>query len=107
MPHRVMPVLEPILKKLDHAQHRLLRTANAIPADLWKTSPREGAWSAAELVAHVTTVERTVVGTADRILPKQPKHIPVVKRFRLPFVVVEMRFLRMKTPHSNGSTALA
>ena len=53
------------------------------------------------------TVERTVVGTADRILPKQPKHIPVVKRFRLPFVVVEMRLLRMKTPHSNGSTALA
>jgi hypothetical protein len=26
------------------------------------------------------TVERTVVGTADRILEKQPKHIPVVKR---------------------------
>jgi hypothetical protein len=43
-------------------------------------------------------VERTVVGTADRILEKQPKHIPVVKRFRLPFVVVEMRLLRMKTP---------
>jgi hypothetical protein len=93
-----MLVLEPILKKLDHAQHRLLRTANAIPADLWKTSPREGAWSAAELVAHLMTVERTVVGTAERILHKQPKHIPVVKRFRLPFVVVEMRFLRMKTP---------
>jgi hypothetical protein len=93
-----MLVLEPILKKLDHAQHRLLRIANAIPAGLWKTSPREGAWSAAELVAHLMAVERTVVETAERILQKQPKHIPVVKRFRLPFVVVEMRFLRMKTP---------
>jgi hypothetical protein len=43
-------------------------------------------------------VERTVLGAAERILKKQPKHIPVLKRFRLPFAVAEIRLFRMKTP---------
>jgi DinB superfamily len=93
-----VPVLQPILEKLDRAQHSLLQAADAVPANLWKTCPREGAWSAAELIAHVMMVERTVVGAAERILKKQPKHIPVLKRFRLPFAVAEIRLFRMKTP---------
>jgi hypothetical protein len=93
-----VPQLQPILEKLDRAQHKLLRAADAVPADLWKTCPREGTWSAAELIAHVMMVERTVVGAAERILKKQPKHIPVWKRFRLPFAVAEIRLFRMKTP---------
>ena len=48
-----MPLLKPILEKLDRAQHNLLRAADAIPADQWKTCPREGVWSAAELIAHI------------------------------------------------------
>jgi DinB superfamily len=94
----VVPQLEPILKKLDRAQCNLLRAADAIPADVWKTSTRQGTWSAAELLSHVMTVERTVIGAAGRILKKQPKHIPVLKRFRLPFALAEIRFVRMKTP---------
>lgn len=90
--------LEPIFKKLARSQHDLLRAADAIPAELWKTSPREGVWSAAEIIAHVVTVERTVIATVDRILQKQPRQIPLLKRFRLPFVLAEMRFVRMKTP---------
>ena len=57
-----MPSLEPILEKLDGAQHNLLRVADSIPADLW------------------------------------PKHTPAWKRFRLPFALAEIRFVRMKTP---------
>lgn len=90
--------LRGIFEKLDRAQQSLLRTANAVPADLWKTSPRQGAWSAAELIAHVMTVERTVIGATDRILKKQPKHIPALKRFHLPLALVEKRLLRWKTP---------
>jgi DinB superfamily len=93
-----VPPLAPILEKLERAQHSLLRAADAIPADLWKTCPRQGAWSAAELIAHIITAERAVVGAAGRILKKQPKHIPVWKRFRLPFALAEIRFVRMKTP---------
>ncbi len=90
--------LEPILEKLGRAQHSLLLAADAIPANLWNTPPRGGAWSAAEVIAHIMTIERGVTGAAERIFQKQPKHIPLVKRFRLPFVVAEMRLVRMKTP---------
>jgi hypothetical protein len=93
-----VPPLEPILEKLDRAQHSLLRAADAIPPNLWKTCPRQGAWSAAELIAHIITAERAVVGAAGRILKKQPKHIPVWKRFRLPFALAEIRLVRIKTP---------
>ena len=93
-----MPALEPILEKLARAHNRLLRAADAVPADSWKISPREGAWSAAELIAHVMTVERTVVGVAARILKKQPKPISLVKRFHLPFILAEVRLVRMKSP---------
>jgi DinB superfamily len=90
--------LEPILQKLARSQRDLLRAADAVPAELWKTSPREGAWSAAEVIAHLVTVERTVIATVDRILRKQPKQIPWLKRFRLPFILAEVRLIRMKTP---------
>jgi hypothetical protein len=90
--------LEPIFEKLDRAQHSLRLAAEAIPANLWNTSPRSGAWSAAEVIAHIMTIERGVVGAAERIFQKQPKHFPLMKRFRLPFVVAEIRLVRMKTP---------
>jgi DinB superfamily len=90
--------LQPILEKLGNAQHSLLLAADAIPANLWNTHPRSGAWSAAEVIAHVMTIERGVTGAAERIFQKQPKHFPLMKRFRLPFVAAEMRLFRMKTP---------
>jgi len=39
-----------------------------------------------------------VVGAGSRILKKQPKQIPVLKRFRLPFAFAEIRLIRLKTP---------
>ena len=93
-----MNPLEPILEKLGRAQHSLLLASDAVPANLWNTPPRKGAWSAAEVIAHIMIIERGVVGAAERIFQKEPKHFPLVKRFRLPFVVAEMRLVRMKTP---------
>ncbi len=93
-----MVALEPILEKLDRAQRNLLRAADCIPADLWKICPSEGRWSAAEVIAHIMTVECAVVGAVERILKKQPKHTPVWKRFRLPFAFAEIRLIRLKTP---------
>jgi hypothetical protein len=92
------PVLEPIVEKLARAQHGLLRAADAVPADLWKTTPKPEAWSAAELVAHLMTVERAVIRTADRILQKVAKPIPLLKRFHLPLAAAELRLVRLKTP---------
>ena len=93
-----MPVLDPILEKLARAQHGLLRAADAVPADLWKTTPKPGAWSAAELVAHLMTVERSVIRSADKILQRVPKRIPLWKKFHFPLAAVELRVVRRKTP---------
>ncbi len=93
-----MSSLSPILEKLSVAQERLLRAADAIPADLWNTPPRKGCWSAAEVIAHVITIERTVIVVAGKILKKQPKEIPLLKRFRLPLAFAEIRLVRLKTP---------
>ena len=87
-----------IFEKLDRAQGALLRASESISADLWKVSPRQGSWSAAELIAHIMTIERTVIGAADRVLKKQPKHIPRWKRFHLPLALMEMRLYRMNSP---------
>src|SRR5882762_10344907 len=78
LPETSMPSLDPILEKLAVAQERPLRAADAIPADLWNTPPRKGCWSAAEVIAHVTTIERTVIVVAGKILKKQPKQIPLL-----------------------------
>jgi hypothetical protein len=93
-----MTRLVAIYEKLARTQGRLMAAAEAVPGELWKTAPREGAWSAAEVIAHVMMIERTVTGAAARILQKEPKHIPILKRFRLPFALAEMRLVRMRTP---------
>lgn len=41
-------------------------------------------WSGAEIVAHVMSVESTVIDGAERVLRKEPKRIPLLKRFSLP-----------------------
>ena len=93
-----MPTLEPILEKFDRAQRGFLCACGGVSADYWNTCPREGAWSAAELVAHLMTVERSVISTAARIVRKPPRRIPLFKRLHLPLAIVEKRVIRRKTP---------
>ena len=90
--------LDPILEKLAHAQSRLLHTADSVRAEQWQTRPSRGGWSAAELVAHLIMVERTVLGSADRVMQDAPRRFPLLKRFHLPLALVEARLIRRKTP---------
>lgn len=93
-----MRSLESTLQKLALAQTTFFRAADVVPPDQWSTEPRREEWSAGELVAHLIMVERAVVGSADRISQKQPKHIPYLKRFRLPLWLVQIRIVRRRTP---------
>ena len=90
--------LATVFENLARAQNELLRAADAIPADRWKTRPAEESWSAGELVGHLITIERAIIGRTDRALAKPPKKVPFFKRFRLPMAVAESRLLRLKTP---------
>jgi hypothetical protein len=80
------------------AQTAFFRAADAVPSAEWNTKPSAEEWSAGELVAHLVMVERAVVGGADRISQKTPKHIPYFKRLHLPIWLVESRIVRRKTP---------
>lgn len=76
----------------------LLTAADTVSLESWKTAPSEGRWSSAELIAHLTQVERSVIAQADRILQHPPKRVPALKRFHLPMALVESRLVRRKAP---------
>jgi uncharacterized damage-inducible protein DinB len=92
--------LEIILQNLARAQSNLLHAADAVPADQWKTKPAEGRWSAGELIAHLSAVERFILSRADKLLERPPKSVPFYKRFHIPLMIVEARVIRRKAPSS-------
>jgi hypothetical protein len=93
-----MPDLQYALHKLSHAQQGLLLAADAVSVTDWSALPRANSWSAAHVIAHLCQVERTVVGYADRVIRKTPLGIPYFQRFHVPFLVVENRLIRRKSP---------
>ena len=93
-----MRSLEIILQNLARAQSELLRAADAVPADQWKTRPANERWSAGELIAHLSAIERAILGRADKLLQKPPKSVPFYKRFHVPMMIVEVRVIRRKAP---------
>ena len=93
-----MPTPAIILENLARAQRELLSAADAVPAELWATPAEEGRWSAGEVVAHLISVERSILSGADKLLQHPPRAVPFYKRFRIPMVVVERRFIRRRTP---------
>ena len=92
------PALDPLVESLAKAQREFLSAADAVGAADWKTPPSQGRWSAAELVAHLISVEKTVLEKADRISQKAPIRVPLFKRFHLPLALVESRLIRRKSP---------
>jgi uncharacterized damage-inducible protein DinB len=93
-----VPSLATIVENLARAQRELLRAAEAVPEDQWKTRPAEGRWSAGELIGHLSAVERAILSRADKLLQKPSKSPPFFKRFHVPMMMVEARVIRLKTP---------
>jgi hypothetical protein len=93
-----VPALQAIAENLARAQAEFLSAADTVPADQWERNPREGKWSAAEVVAHLIMVERTILRGADKVVQKSPKPRPFFKRFHMPMALVESRLIPLKTP---------
>jgi uncharacterized damage-inducible protein DinB len=93
-----MPSLTAIIQNLSRAQSELLRAAEIVPVEQWKTRPAEGRWSAGELTGHLITVERAIIGGTDKLLKKPPKAVSFFKRFHIPMAVAESRLIRLKSP---------
>lgn len=90
--------IDSLTASLAKSRAALLRAADGVPAEAWKSSPGNACWSAAELTAHLIQVERSVIAKADRILQHPPKPVSLLKRFHLPMALVESRLVRRKSP---------
>jgi hypothetical protein len=93
-----MPKIEPIVAKLNRARAGLENAARAVPANRWKEPPRPGAWSAAEVIAHLTMVEQRIDAGVSKVLANEPQPVPIRKRFHVPVVFAEWRGFRVKSP---------
>jgi uncharacterized damage-inducible protein DinB len=90
--------LTKIIANLARAQSELLRAADEIPAEQWKTRPVEGRWSAGELIVHLSAVERFILSRTDKLLQNPPRPVPFYRRFHIPMKIVEARVIRRKAP---------
>jgi len=72
--------LAPILDHLKSSRSKLVAVSEQIPAERWRESPSSGAWSAGEVIAHVTMVERRVLAGARKTMESAPVHVPLLKR---------------------------
>ena len=90
--------LEPLIERLRRTREGFETAALRIPGAHWRTPPSEAAWSAAEIVAHVTMVETLMTGAAAKITRKPPVVVPLLKRFHVPVALVAWRGRRVETP---------
>jgi uncharacterized damage-inducible protein DinB len=93
-----MPSLVAIYDNLHKARTGLLKTADALAPGEWRTNPAPGNWSAAEVIAHLTMVERAVITGARRMVQDQAKPVPFLRRFHLPTRAVRYRLIRRESP---------
>jgi len=84
------------------AQSELLRAADAVPADRWKTRlAEEGRWPAGKLVGDVSAIERAILSRAGKLLGKTTGIRAVFQFFNwfhVPMMFVEARVIRRKAP---------
>src|SRR5258706_4314525 len=90
--------LRPLLDKLHRTRDKFENAARRVPEKDWRTPPREGAWSAAEVVAHVIMVETLMTGAAAKITKKPPLLVALWKRVHGPVALVAWRGFRLETP---------
>ncbi|MFZ0038620.1 MAG: DinB family protein [Candidatus Acidiferrales bacterium] len=91
-----MPDIARILEHLHATRQKLLATIASVPDQYWLDAPRAGAWSPAQVVAHVTQVERAVNKNSTRLLSAPLVSIPFHKRLHFPIRISTWRAFRVK-----------
>jgi len=91
-----------IRSHIERCRARFVAAAGEVPPDKWRQSPGAGGWSAAEVVAHVTQVEKAIAEAARKLLAEPPRQFSLWSRvFHPPVSVVQWRgpgFMRRKSP---------
>jgi len=93
-----LPPITPIIDQLRRAHIGLEAAAQSLLASLWREPPRDGAWSAVEVVAHLIMVEERVTGGARKLLQESPPRVSIWRRWHVPPRFAEWRVIRARTP---------
>ena len=102
-----MENLAPILEQLQRTRAGLESATAQFPANIWKWQPRQGSWSAAEVIAHLTMVENLVTQAAGKVIQHPPRPTPIWQRLHLPVWIVGYRLVGFKTPVALDSSLIA
>lgn len=90
--------IQEIEEYLGRARRGLMEAARQIPENRWKQTPRPGAWSGAEVIAHLITVERRTVDGLGKITNEALREPPFWKGWRLPLGFAKWRGVKIKSP---------
>jgi hypothetical protein len=90
--------LAPIVRHLQSSRAKLLSVAEEVSDLRWRESPAPDCWSAAEVIAHVATVEERTIFGMKRLLQSALKPVPLRKRFHLPLAIATWRGRKVRTP---------
>ncbi len=93
-----MSDMKAIVAKLNRSRAGLLAAVERVPAERWQKRLGNGAWSVAEIVAHLTMVETAVVSGATKWVQTEPKPVPFWKRLHLPPALGVLRLVKVKSP---------
>lgn len=95
-----MPSLPRIVDHLAATRARLMRSADQVSPENWRREPPRGGWSAAEVIAHLTQVERGVATNLGKQVERGPRPRALPMRVGLPLRMAAYRVVRRQTPLS-------
>jgi DinB superfamily len=90
--------LASILQHLQDSRATLLSVAEEVSVLRWREPPGPARWSAAEVIAHVTSVEERTIFGMKRLLRSAPQPVSLRKRFHLPLAIATWRGRKVRTP---------
>jgi DinB superfamily len=93
-----MKKLAPIVSLLSRTRSQFVVTVDAFPSERWRDAPRDGAWSAAEIVTHTMQIEEAIILGSRKTLKKQPYPVAFLKRFHLPLALASTRARNLESP---------
>ena len=93
-----MKNLAPTTKFLHASRIRFLAAADRIPDARWLEPPAPDVWSAAEIVAHVGMVEKSIIANCKKASDSGPRLLPALKKMHLPLVLATWRGKKIRSP---------
>ncbi|MDA2912950.1 DinB family protein [Acidobacteriia bacterium AH_259_A11_L15] len=93
-----MQGIRAIVEKLNQVRTDLLAVTEQVSPGSWRKRSAAEKWSAAEVIAHLTMVEKAITEGTQKLVRSEPRPTPFWKRLHFPLKLEEWRFLRARTP---------